>query len=262
MIDLKNHFFSTYAKALIQDWKTIAAMIDKQSKLVKEAVHQKESEPTSLLFSDRQLNDAFNGPYQHFFKQHLSAYAKIRQIELALMITKGDVLKEKDIETDISHPVPKKLIDRLEFSDLKQYRESLDTLTQDHFTQWESHVLSWTESLISEMEKNQCPLSDLENYDILQNEPMSELNNRFIDFKLELPKLKSDALNFQQYFQLKATLAIHSALSRMHQANTKKEIQQVLEKLDAVLKNIRKTEHQLLKTHQDAILQLLRPITT
>ncbi len=211
MIDLKERFFSTYTKALMEDWTVLATAMAKQTQLIKDAVRQiKPAESTestesdskleiTSLLDDRQFTDAFNGPFQDFFRKHFEAYAKISQLELALMVNKGDLFKEKDMELNITAEIPNRLL-QLEFSDLKPYRQSLDTLTEQHHTQWEEYVSHCAQLLISTIKQNGLSLSDLEEKDLCMNESISELNNRFIDLKIELPKLSKEPFNFQQYF--------------------------------------------------------------
>jgi len=84
--------------------------------------------------------------------------------------------------------------------------------------------------------------------------------NRFIDLKLDFPKLKKGAFSFRAYFTLKTTLSIQSALSRLHEPNTTKDIQQVLQKLKPDLKAIQEAEKTLCQSQQAALDEITRPI--
>ena len=73
MITLDYHFTGTYAKNLVLDWTSIAKMIRERTLWVKEKLEAEQAEVPPLdleLLGDRQFTDAFNGPFQQFFKQH------------------------------------------------------------------------------------------------------------------------------------------------------------------------------------------------
>ena len=264
MITLTEHHIGTYAKVLLEDWTIIRDILVQKTKLAKELVHHNDdsSDNNSLktLLSDRQINDALNGPYQSFFKQHLAAYASLAHLTFALNISKGGVLKTKDFFGDIDYGLSDALLTQRDFPQVKDAKGTLDSMVSEHLMLWESQIDSWNEMLLSTLAQNDFTLNDIELNDFQQNETISELNDRFIDIKVDLPKLKKEAFNFHQYFMMKLTLAIHSALSRLHQPNTTKDIHVVLNLCQKQLKEIRKTEKELDKEQQAEIDSLIKPI--
>jgi len=247
MILLTDHELGTFEKVLLQDWTVIRDMIIAKTKFVKEQIHADTDDQSAIgnLLTDIQLNNALNGPFQTFFKHHLAAYAKIAHVTMALSIFKGEVLKRKDFDGEVDYGIPETALTHHDFSTLKQARQSLDTMTQDHMMLLTSQIEAWSEILLTTLQQNDLPLNDIEIQNFLANETITEINERLIDLKIELPKLKKTDLNFTQYYQLKLTITIHSALSRMHQPNTNKEIQNILQHCKKSLKHILQAENQL-----------------
>ena len=165
--------------------------------------------------------------------------------------------------TDIlrkEHEKVLKILDKLEFSTLKELRNQLDEKTKEHFSQWESHIKNWSELLLAEFAKNDFRLTDMEIQDFIINQPVSELNDRFIHLQLALPKLNKSHFDFQQYFTIKAMLSIQSALNRMQQSSTEKDIEQHLKIIHSALKTINKAEKELAQTQEKILQDLIKNI--
>lgn len=263
MIELRNHFISTHTKLLLGDWSIPTSILREETARLKDIIHSEESKPDPLiasLITDQQIDDALNGPFQHFFKAHLHAYATIAKIESALTITKEEFFKEGEQTTDTIYGLSTSLLGKIELSTLKQLREKCDALTKQHHADWKSHIQQWRESLLAEFKKNNFLLSNLETQDFAVNETISELHDRFLNLKLALPKLSKSTFDFQQYFTLKSALMIQSALARMQQPHTEKEIDVQLKNLQSIFKSISKTEKELVETQKKAMVELMMPI--
>lgn len=262
MLELSNHFTGTYAKNILSDWKIISDYIRQQTVWVKDTIQAKHEihELIPSLLTDLQLNDALNGPLQSFFKIHLKTYAAITKMNTALTIAKEDFFKDSEHINEKVFEVPQKSLDKLEFSTLKDLRNQLDEKIKEHFSQWKSHIKSWDELLLAEFAKNNFKLTDMEMQDFTINQPVSELNDRFIHLQLELPKLSKAHFDFQQYFTLKAMLAIQSALNRTQQSSTTHHIEQHLKTIHSALKTINKAEKELTQTQEKILQDLIKNI--
>lgn len=258
MLSVTPHFIGTYTKNLLMDWEAISQFIANDTLWIKD---QLQSTERITLLTNQQIDDALNGPFQLFYRSHLCAFAAIAKLDVALNFEKEDTFKETENVAEISFDIPKHMLDSIEFSTLQGLRDNLDTLTKEHHEQWIAQIKNWTESLLSEIQQNKIILSDGEIQEFSTNQPISEINDRFVEFKIPFPKLKELDANFQQYFILKSTLAIHSALSRAQQPHGEKEIDAAIKNLKAVLKNIAETEAGLVEMQQKAIDELLIPVT-
>ncbi|MDP1574017.1 MAG: hypothetical protein Q8L78_03660 [Coxiellaceae bacterium] len=262
MLTLDNHFIGTYGKNLLTDWSVIADLIKLRGMWIKETLETAEtSSPENALLSDQKINDALNGPYQQFFKAHLAAYAKIAKLETAITLSKEDYFKESEHNADLTLGLPTFLIERNDFSVLKNLRDQLNTLVKTHYTQWDTKDEEWKALIIAELKIIELQIADSEMQDLTVNQPLSELNDRFINLKLNLPRLSKSAFDFQQYWTLKAAIAIQSALGRMHLPNSDKEIDDKLKLLKPAFKKITSAENTLITAQKTAIQKLLMPIT-
>src|SRR3990167_431196 len=259
MLTLQKHLTGTYAKNLLADWIVMGDCIKAKSTWIKDTV-QASSETNGLklpTLTNKQVNDAFNGPFQHFFKTHLQAYAQISKVVTAIVISKDDLFKESEIPTNTIFNLPEKSLESIEVETLKELRNKLDSLTKEHYAQWESFIQNNTETLIQELKKHNVTLTDTEANDFAMNQPIAELEDLFINLKLTLPKLSKSAFDFQQYFILKTVLVSYNALSRTQQPHSEKEIDALLKTLHAIFKKINKMEKELLSTQEKSTNELV-----
>src|SRR3989338_1245019 len=255
MIDSKHHFTPTYSKILLADWDLLSRCMQQQTLWVKETLQKKDdvfsAHPFPPLLTDSQLNDAFNGPFQVFFKAHFNAAAHLVKLETAKNLQKNELFEESDSNIDTTFEISQTTLDKLEISTIKEKQTQLKTMTQTHYDAWLSQVFEWIATLLSEFKKNNFMLTEAEIQDFTVNQPLSELNARFSDLKLAMPKLPKTPFDFQQYFTLKATLALQSVLGRTQKPNADKDIAEALKPLQISLKTIGKSETALAKIQQD-----------
>ena len=225
MLILHHHFTSTYAKNLLADWTLLSDLIIKQTAWIKESVQATDHDSKNKhIVSEQQLNDALNGPFQTFFKTHLNAYAQVAQLDAALTIAKEEFFKDAEHPLDITFGIPENILNTTEFSSLKERRDELNRLTKKHHEELETAIRAWSDELLAAFEPNKVPLSQIEKDDFVVNQPASELHDRYVHLQLTLPPLKKTDFNFEQYFTLKVTLAIYSALHRMQLPSLEKDI--------------------------------------
>lgn len=261
MLSLDNHFLGTYGKSFLVDWVVIADMIRDKTYWIKETLAADGPTKENQLLSDQKIDDALNGPYQLFFKIHLNAYAKISKLEAALTISQDEQFKESEHAADITLGLPKFLIERNDFSSLKELRDQLNTQTKAHYEALEQANMDWKNTVIAELKVVDIQLADVELQELNTNQPATELNDRFINLNLPAPKLPKNPFDFAQYWMIKTVLAIHSTLSRLQLPHTEKEIDGKLKSMRHTFKKIQDAEKTLLDTQSSALKKLLTPIT-
>lgn len=257
MIDLQHHFTGTYAKNLLVNWAVMADLIKQKTTWMKDTL---QNQSQSLILTNQQMDDVFNGPFQQFFKLHLRGYAQISKIETALTIEKDELFKESEFSVDATLDVPRNLLNTMEYATLKELHNKLNVLTKENYAQWELHTQTWANALIQALKENNITLSDIELHNFTINQPISELQDLFINLKLTIPKLSKSAFDFQQYFILKTTLMVQSALGRAQQSHTDKEIEQFLKILKPIFKTIDETTKTTSAAQEKAVNELLIPI--
>lgn len=258
MLQLDAHNIGTYARNLIADWPLLTKLIQQETRWIKDTVVKAETaSPKIDVLGDQEIDDVFNGPYQAFFKSHLQAQAAITRLEAAHTISTEDYFKESEHHDDLSLGVPKARLAQIDASTLSELRNQLNTLTQEHYNQWQTHQQQWTESLLRALSENKISLNDIELQEFPLNQPASELHDRFVNLHTPLPKLDKSPFDCQQYWILKTTLTVQSALSRMQMPNTEKDIGQALKPLQPVFNTIKPAEMELSKTQQIALKKLL-----
>lgn len=246
------YYFSTDAKILISQWKTMQEKIINSIKPIKQFNTEKEQ----FLLSDQQLYDTLNGPLQAFFKQKLTAYSCLAKARLYLVLTKDDLFKNK-IEKNLN----KELI-KISNENLIEIEKNLNNLTNIHYNQWQKKQEIWVEKLILALKNKNISLSEIEIKELKYQETSSELINRFIDLNIHtIPS--STSKNFESYYRLKIYLTIHSSLSRQQQAHDNLTINKLSKNLNTEFKEIHDKETELIKTQwvetKDVIKLVINP---
>ncbi|OGT25963.1 MAG: hypothetical protein A3I77_01755 [Gammaproteobacteria bacterium RIFCSPLOWO2_02_FULL_42_14] len=256
MLQLDHHFTSTYAKNLIADWSLLSRLMVEHTRWIRDVIQKKEGAPAILssIPTDVQIDDALNGPLHSFFQSHADAWIRLCKIETALNLKTNEIFKDADKTIDMTFGIAQTVLDKADPAALKEKRKKLESLMQTHHNEWLAAITGWTTALLEEFKKNNIALTDLETADFTMNQPNSELNTRFIDLKLTLPKLSKDNFDFAQYFILKLTLALRSCLSRLQQPSSEKDIYDKLKLFQKTLKSIAQASEALVKK-QGAALQ-------
>lgn len=258
MTDLQNHFLSTYSNALLSDWTVIRDILITETQWMKERV-QTDTQPDPILaqqISGQRINDAFNGPFQHFFKAHLHTYAMMTKIESALTIKKEELFKEAENTEHAFYGISSRHLEKIEISTVKQYKEQCNSVTKQHHQDWQTHIQQWCDAILVECQKNHFTLFDVETQDLQTNQTITELYNRFVDLKLPMQKLSKVPFDFHQYFIVKSMLAIQSALARMQQAPTESAIHEQLKILLPIFKSIKKAEEKTIAAQRKTLNEL------
>lgn len=262
------HYISTHARIFLSDWRTLADLVNKHTKLVKESVQSEHNEleeesetkqEKKPVLTTRQINDALNGPYQRFFKDKMTAYAAISRMKLELNIIKNEIFKDKrQASPELSLPASQ--LEKFSMQDLHEIQNELNELTEKDNVEWETHLADWQQHIIEALKQYNISLNEIEIIEFQGKEPISELLERFTELNIQLPKTKKNGMNFAAYLTYKTNIAIHSALSRQHQPHEQTDINKILKSLKSVFDKITKEENNLIKKQQAATNAIIAPI--
>lgn len=257
-------FIGTHARIALSDWSTLADLVIKHGKLIKEQAHEtessEESSPLPHVISQREIEDALEGPLQSFFKDKMTAYARIAKVQLNLTMREDDSFKDKRAELSDEDKIPEALLEKTSTSDLAKMQRDLNELTKTHEEEWQQCRDQWSQHILEHLNSEGLALSDIEIKEFMDAEPLSELMERYVVLNIELPKTKKSEMNFSKYLTLKANITIQSALSRQHLPNTSADIQKVLGKLKSVFSDIAKQESELINTQKATTQEVITSI--
>lgn len=172
---------------------------------------------------------------------------------------KDEDIKAKDFEEAVDHGIPKQLL-QMEGSVLKETAQFLEEAMSNHLTSMNNEVNEWGLQILHAFEEAQIQFNDMEKTDLLTNEPITAIHDRFVEFKIELPELKNDTVNFHDYFILKSILVLQSMLSRQHLPHQLTDIQIHLDKIKNPLKHIQEAETALFESQKAALHQIMAPL--
>jgi len=259
----EEHFIGTHAKVILSDWQVLATIVTKHSTLIKESTQEEESEsePGPQVLSQREIDDAFNGPMQAFFKQKITAHSAIARLRLHLTMNDDETFKEKRAKLPDEDKIPESILSSTSLSDLNKIGKELDQLTTEHHEQWEQCRDAWNKHILQRLSETGLSLSEIEIKEFQDPEPISELSDRFVSLNIALPKTHKADMDFSKYLTLKTDIAVQSALSRQHLPHEQSDIQRILKQLKSDFNAIRKQEQQILSEQKAATNQAVANIT-
>ncbi len=243
----------THAKAILADSQVLSQLLAKHTRLVKDSQGDDSDfdfhDPFTLL-NDRQIDDALNGPLQPFFADKLKAYAVILRIRMELKLKEDDNLKDKRAAKAKEDELPAHILESITLANLEGMEKKLNDLTEQQMQQWEEHIYQWKQNLLEMLYSSGESLSEIEIKEMQDEEPISELLERFTALSIEPPKASLIKINFENYLNLKAYLTIYSLLGRQHKPNQPNDIKLIMKSLKSVFADIRKQESALVNEQQ------------
>lgn len=243
---------------LISEWPTVAELVRKHSTTLKSGGYSKPDNPTPLnVLSQKQLKEVLAGPYGPFFRDKLRAYAILARLRMAHNIEEQDNLKDNRTTALDILSLPENALKNISKDTVKSLQSKLDELTTTQNQQIEGNLVQWQFSVIGTLRTANLNPSDAEVDEFSSPEPLSELMDRYTDLNIAPPKTNK-ILSFADYLKLKAYLMILSALSRQHQSNQPKDIEQYMKPLKKPLSEIQKNETALFKTQGEETLALIK----
>ncbi len=252
----------TNARAILSDWTALSTIVEQHSSTVKQQLEQSEEqrEPKESfsILSQEQIDIALAGPYTQFLQQKISAYALLSRTKMEHTIVDKDLFKEKR-DPDLEKLIPTDSLAKISSDELQKIREQLDELTKTHHQQWEAVLEQWKNTVIAQCEQCDFQLADTEKREFFDADPITTLQDRFTQLQLEEPKYKGD-LNFSTYLLYKATIALHSSLSRRHLPHQQMDIKKALKNLKPIFDAINKEEKQVLHNQHTETEALLQPL--
>lgn len=253
----------THARITLSDWHVLAKLIAKHGALIKDRPQQEgaETESTPSVLSQREIDDAFNGPLQHFFKQASTTYAAIARVRIHLNMREDEAFKDKRADIPEEDKVPENILEQASISDLNKIQNELDDLMLAQSEHWEQCLEAWNNHLLQRLSDIGLSLSDIEIKEFYDPEPISELSDRFVSLNIPLPKMRKSEMNFSTYLTLKSDIAIQSALSRQHLPHQQSDIQKLLKQLKTDFNDIRQQEQEILMGQKAASTQVIANIT-
>jgi len=253
----------THARITLSDWHVLAKLIAKHSAFIKDRPQQEETETESTpsALSQREIDDAFNGPLQQFFKQASTAYSAIARVRIHLNMREDEAFKDKRADIPEEDKVPENILEQTSISDLNKIQNQLDDLILTHGDYWEQCFEAWNNHMLQRLSDIGLTLSDIEIKEFYDPEPVSELRDRFISLNIPLPKMKKSGMNVSTYLTLKSDIAIQSALSRQHLPHQQADIQKFLKQLKTDFSNIQKQEEDISAEQKSEITQIIANIT-
>lgn len=252
--------YSSYARTIVSELKTLSALIRKYS--LSEYQEAPNATDTFNLLSAKQIRDSQLNP-QNAIKPCLAAYAyvvrvhrdiinTIEQANTQRRILKDSLTKLRDRLPQVTIPVQQKdlqesinTLDKAykktieaqkELPELESrlavFEKKLEKLTKELDHEWDNYRMKFIQQMITELQDTGYSLSEEEIADLRTQQPWPEILARFKARGITVPaKLQIDDPDFTTYFKLKAYIVIHAFLERRMLPNTPEEVTKILKNL-------------------------------
>ena len=242
------YYLTTYTRAVLSDWQVLAGVIVQHTQLLEDVKKNGDKPPViPNLLTDQHITDSLNGPYSAFVSQKMRAYAAIGRLKSEHIIQENELFKEGS-SNPIESQLSPQFLSSYSLANLNAMQKQLNQLTAQHHSQWVDNHIQWNEAVAQALGNAGISLSEIEYNGLCDDEPISELLDRFIELKLELPKSRSNTDTFDGYLTLKAYLAVQSSLSRNQKSSTPDEVNKVLKSLKSLFNDMEKQQQKLLST--------------
>jgi len=246
---MKEHFISTYTKIIASQYKPLKTFIEDHIHTVPSKLEQS---PTIALLSEKQIDEALNGPFGQYIQTAMATYAALSQLASALNLTQDAFFKTQRIDASQKVILPQEL-KNFPPAQLTSIQKQINELVNKHHKEWITQVSEWQTSLLSALQQANIMLSDIEQKDFISDETISELLKQFTEFHLPMPKIALNPISFKDYFVLKTYLAIHNSLARQQLPHTKENVDPTLKQLKNIYVEIEKQGKEKLKSQKEEL---------
>ncbi len=238
-IEINSLIISTYARFIISQSTAIAESIALLSlpveKLKKIASGEQNLRVTDALDKES-IAIALASPAKPILQDGLHALARVFQVRLEKQMQ--DDIFMRDNQSINPNNLPKKIVDKASLVECDSLLGKIDEHCAQTFDQYQEILHTCTQSLITHIQSDVVPLSDLEAHELLFQESIADLNKRMIDLNIAWPNVNYKNFTVIDYLTLKSYIAVYSALARMQMQNDQKTMQKIVKQ---IIKLIKKT---------------------
>ncbi|OGT67613.1 MAG: hypothetical protein A3J38_10240 [Gammaproteobacteria bacterium RIFCSPHIGHO2_12_FULL_45_9] len=248
---------------LLADWKTLRELIQEVIRTSRVTYHGGES--TDVIYtalSDTEWRDLTQGPFHTFFTPTLKAHTLISRLQSILNTHKSDWAKATQALLPEYPTFPPDAADKLQNAVLEKLLKELGTLSKTQFEAWKTFHKTQTEGATVLFTQTWGALSESEQRELMQCEPLSELEILCAERQITPPHAKDFPLSFEAYYELKWTLLLQGILARLHQAHDEKTLSKAFKPFKPLLNTLSKTATHLATEQKKALTNLLAPIIT
>ncbi|MDF1795978.1 MAG: hypothetical protein P1U63_05520 [Coxiellaceae bacterium] len=252
-----SYFIPTYTRIMISDWSNIARFIIEHARPMKDKVNPDENQQ-NYVPSESQVNDALNGPFNGYIHQCISAFAKIARVRIEHTRKDSDFFITEATENN-PNEIPERLLKQTSSAECDNLTKQLNDKVATYSQQWRDAANHWVSQVQQQLMSQDLPLSEIEITELKDDEPLSDVLDRYTELKVEHPKLPKE-MNFAVYYTLKTTLAVHSVLSRLQKPHTANDIDKHIKPLKKLFVTITEEQKQLLENQQVEIAEIIAPV--
>lgn len=246
----------TYARVLCNDWSSIKQFIVEHGAPMKDKVGQNAISNTTIPSSEY-MSNALSGPFAPFIELCLSCHAKVARVRLELNLTDNDLFKRETTEDKNPAKIPERILSQSSVAECDNLNKQLTDHIQNLVASWRDHCHHWMEQLSQQLSTEGLTPAEIELQSFFDDEPISDLYNRFIELKLEHPKRKSSQSVLYYYLNLKLILLVQSVLSRLQKPHNMTDIDPLIKTCRPLLDEIQNQAQQLLETQRIELLGLI-----
>lgn len=256
------YFLNTHAILIINELKTLRAIIHKRTKLIKDTVAETAEDNTErALLNQQQLNDILHGPYAGFIKLILSGYASVIHVQQQKIRQDEGPLKQSASEPSNLPTLNKNLLNNISHAELEKMISQLNMIAIELEQEWAEHAIQWGNNVTEGFTREKTGLNHSETEELLLAYPLSELIDRFTDIDIKIPDLKKqEHYTFSTFYQLKAKLAAYNYLGREQQICTEEAIKYTVKPLKDIFNRIAREEKNLLDNTEKEINIIIKKI--
>ena len=210
----------------------------------------------ALSYNTTEISDLFQGPYRAWLSCLIDKYMILTKLKAHVTIKNDDNIHPYLHDSNFSIPAGIKTDQNSAAID--KMIMTLEKLCQTQYQQWQSQQENWQEQFSMLAMGCNLTLSTHEVDNFQHYETISELKEAFATQNTTAPKNKKPYYDFHDYYQMKVTLAIHSALTRQHMPHSIADIEQVYKNFKNYFKTIQQEAEKTLSSMQkeaDSIMQ-------
>ena len=178
------------------------------------------------------------------------------------MIDAESVFEESKASTPGIKLLDKAGLKKLSVSEIERLMDSMDKLVTELNHEWTNQLDVWLSEIQALLQEHQCQLASNNSEELFLCYPVSELIDRLIQLKIDVPKIKKQQpISFSTYIQMKSHIAIQNQLNQQQASDIDQKLKALHKLIKKQMGQIATQEKKLLDNHQQQIKKLLEATT-
>ena len=257
------HFnIGTYTQIIIANYHKLHNVIRDRTTTVTDKINTNSeitNDPTVKVLTDKQLDDALNGPMAEFFKAYFNEYSLVAFLQQRIVQLNDEIFSPLPDTGSRYYECSRAQMKKITVTEIEMIEKKINSHLLEFDDKWSDLINQSFQGVIAGFESIGINLNEDDVNEITNPYTISELVDRLTQVNEEYEHNTEEP--FKNYFRHKCKLAAHNAISRQQEALDDKKMKNILKSLNPALQRIESEKEALMKEQLNSLQDITKPFS-